>query len=99
MKFTQAFVLTLLSIISIYMTDVDARYVTRASRDHVRHIRRKLERTYGHGLVGLIHPVTGEFNHEAVIYNRGGRFEHERLGNTKDIGLEWLINAGNHLVG
>lgn len=77
----------------------DARYVTRASRDHVRHIRRKLERTYGHGLVGLLHPVTGEFNHAAVIEQRGGRWEHERIGNTKDVGLEWLINQGNHLVG
>ena len=78
---------------------MDARYVTRASRDQVRHIKRKLERTYGHGLVGLIHPVTREFNHGAVIEQRGGRWEHEKVGNTKDIGLEWLINQGNHMVG
>ena len=59
----------------------------------------KMERQYGHGLVGLIHPVTREFNHAAVIEHRGGRFEHEHVGNTKDIGLEWLLNAGAHLVG
>ena len=58
-----------------------------------------MERTYGHGLVGLIHPVTGEFNHAAVIEQRGGRYEHEYLGNTKDWGIEWLVNQGNHLVG
>jgi hypothetical protein len=58
-----------------------------------------MERIYGHGLTGLIHPVTREFNHAAVIEQRGGRFEHEVVGNTKDVGLEWLINQGNHLLG
>ncbi len=65
----------------------------------MRHIRRKMERIYGHGLVGLIHPVTMEFNHAAVIEQRGGRFEHEYVGNTKHMGLEWAINKGRQLVG
>ena len=30
-----------------------------------------MEYYYGHGLVGLIHPVTKEFNHEAVIARNG----------------------------
>ena len=72
--------------------------MTRASRDLVRHLRRKMERTYGHGLVGLIHPVTKEFNHKAVIENRGGRFEHETIGNTKDIGIHSLLGAVHGLV-
>lgn len=99
MKFIQAFIIACLAVISVSDVAVDARYVTRASRDRVRHIRRKMERIYGHGLTGLIHPVTREFNHAAVIEQRGGRFEHEVVGNTKDMGIEWLINQGNHLLG
>jgi len=61
--------------------------VTRASRDLVRHIRHKLERQYGAGLTGLIHPISKEFNHEAVIYQRGGRHADEVISDTKSIGL------------
>jgi len=58
-----------------------------------------MERTYGHGLVGLIHPVTQEFNHAAVIEQRGGRWEHETLGNTKDFGVHHALNFVNGMVG
>lgn len=37
-----------------------------------------MERNFGPGLVDLIHPVTHEFNHKAVIELRGGRHEHEQ---------------------
>jgi hypothetical protein len=50
------------------------------------------------GLTGLIHPVTKEFNHEAVIRQRGGRREDEVLGNTKDIGLHHVLDAARSLV-
>jgi hypothetical protein len=50
-----------------------------------------MDRNYGLGLTGLIHPVTKEFNHEAVIENRGGRPEDQVLGNTKEIGLHHVI--------
>ena len=80
------------------MNGVEGRYVTRASRNLVRHIRRRLERTYGLGLTGLIHPVTKEFNHEAVIRQRGGRREDEVLGNTKDLGLHHALDAVQRLV-
>jgi flavin-dependent dehydrogenase len=73
--------------------DVEARYVTRASRNLVRHTRRKLERQYGQGLVGLIHPVTKEFNHAAVINQRGGRFKSEHVSDTKSIGLNHMFGA------
>jgi hypothetical protein len=72
-------------------TDVEARYVTRASRNLVRHIRHKMERQYGQGLVGLIHPVTKEFNHAAVINQRGGRFKSEHISDTKSIGLDYAF--------
>lgn len=85
-----------MALISICVNEVDSRYVTRASRDQVRHITRKMERTYGHGLVGLIHPVTGEFNHAAVIEQRGGRFEHEVIGNTEDFGINYAVLQGAH---
>ena len=54
-------------ILTILLVQTDARFVTRASRDHVRHTIRKMEHVYGQGLVGLIDPVTKEFNHAAVI--------------------------------
>lgn len=57
----------LIQVMVVTLATVDARYVTRASRDLVRHLRHKMERTYGLGLTGLIHPVTKEFNHESVI--------------------------------
>ena len=57
-----------------------------------------MERIYGHGLVGLIHPVTGEFNHAAVIEQRGGRFEHEVIGKTTDFGIEHMILQGADLA-
>jgi len=50
-----------------------------------------MDRTYGLGLTGLIHPVTKEFNHAAVIANRGGRPEEHILGDTKSLGLHWLF--------
>ena len=71
---------------------MEARYVTRASRNLVRHIRRKLERQYGAGLVGLIHPVTKEFNHEAVIYQRGGRHADEVVSDTRTVGLHHVMH-------
>jgi hypothetical protein len=82
----------LLATIMYSCVDVEARYVTRASRNLIRHTRRKLERQYGQGLVGLIHPVTKEFNHAAAINQRGGRFKSEHVSDTKSIGL-------NHLFG
>ena len=51
----------------------------------MRHVRRSLEATYGLGLTGLVHPVTKEFNHKAVIHQRGGRFKSEVMGNTQFI--------------
>jgi hypothetical protein len=57
----------------------------------VRHIRRKLERQYGAGLTGLIHPVTKEFNHEAVIYQRGGRHPDEVISDTRSVGLHHVM--------
>lgn len=75
------------------MEPVEARYVTRASRNLVRHIRHKLERQYGAGLVGLIHPVTKEFNHEAVIQQRGGRHAHEVISDTRSVGLHHVMSA------
>ena len=45
----------------------ESRYVTKASRNLVRHHRRKMEKVYGLGLVDLIDPITNEFNHEEVI--------------------------------
>ena len=81
------------------MSEVEGRYVTRASRNLVRHVRRRLERTYGLGLVGLIHPVTKEFNHTAVIEYRGGRRADEIMGDTKSIGLHHALSAVGALVG
>ena len=72
--------------------------MTQASRNLVRHIRRRMERTYGLGLTGLIHPVTKEFNHEAVIRQRGGRRESEVIGNTKSMGLHHALGAVQRLV-
>lgn len=67
--------------------------MTRASRDLVRHIRHKLERQYGAGLTGLIHPISKEFNHEAVIYQRGGRHADEVISDTKSIGLHSVMST------
>ena len=76
----------------------DGRFVTRASRDNVRHVKRKWERNFGQGLTGLIHPVTKEFNHHAYIKLRGGRHKEEHIGNTKDIGLHHLLGAIHEMV-
>lgn len=65
----------------------EARYVTKASRNLVRHTRRKMEKIYGPGLVNLIDPITNEFNHEEVIRQRGGRKPYELIGNTRDMGI------------
>lgn len=64
----------------------------------MRHIRRKLERQYGAGLVGLIHPVTKEFNHEAVIYQRGGRHADEVVSDTRAVGLHKLMGSLHPMV-
>ena len=69
----------------------EARFVTRASRDLVRHVRHKMDRQFGLGLTGLIHPVTKEWNHEAVIASMGGRPEDQYLGNTKDAGIHYVL--------
>ena len=57
----------LLSIFLAIILTTEARFVSLASRNLMRHNRRKLEKVYGLGLVGLIDPLTGEFNHEEVI--------------------------------
>jgi hypothetical protein len=57
-----------------------------------------MDRSYGLGLTGLIHPVTKEFNHEAVIANRGGRPEGLVLGDTKSIGLHWALGKVHGLT-
>ena len=57
-----------------------------------------MQRNYGLGLTNLIHPVTKEFNHEAVIERRGGRHPHEVLGNTKDIGMHTVLGKVHGLV-
>ena len=38
----------------------------------MRHLTQKYEAMFGKGLTGLIHPVTKEFNHKAMIELRGG---------------------------
>ena len=83
----------LMATIMFSCADVEARYVTRASRDLVRHTRRKLEKQYGQGLVQLIHPVTKEFNHAAVINQRGGRYKSEHVSDTKSMGINHLFSA------
>ena len=88
----------ILFLSTILVSLTDARYVTRASRDLVRHIKHKMERTYGLGLTGLIHPVTKEFNHAAVIEQRGGRKDYEKLGNTNDIGLHTVMGSVHNLL-
>ena len=79
--------------------EVEGRYVTRASRDRLRHIRRVLESRYGLGLVGLVHPVTKEFNHKAVIENRGGRHPREKIGYIHDFHIHTILGALNNMVG
>ena len=49
---------------------------------------------YGIGLVDLIHPITGEFNHEAVLRHRGGRPE-EHISDTKSIGLHHALGKAH----
>jgi hypothetical protein len=57
-----------------------------------------MDKTYGIGLTGLIHPVTKEFNHKAVIQDRGGRNKNEHLGSTTDIGLNQALDGMHNLV-
>lgn len=76
----------------------DARFVTQASRDRARHLRRVMQRNYGLGLTNLIHPVTKEFNHEAVIERRGGRHPNEQIGNTKDLGIHDALGTVHGLI-
>lgn len=76
-----------LAILATTIIPAEGRYVTKASRNLVRHIRRKMQKVYGPGLVNLIDPITNEFNHEEVIRQRGGRHPHEHIGNTRDIGI------------
>jgi len=56
-----------------------------------------MERNYGLGLTGLIHPVTKAFNHEAVIERRGGR-SGVVYGNTKDVGLHTALGKVHGLM-
>ena len=44
-------------------------------------------------MVQLIHPVTKEFNHAAVINQRGGRYRSEHISDTKSMGLNHLFAA------
>ena len=41
----------------------------------------------------MIHPVTKEFNHAAVINQRGGRYRSEHISDTKSVGLNHLFAA------
>lgn len=50
-----------------------------------------MDRQFGLGLTGLIHPLTGEWNHEAAIKSFGGRPEKYILGDTKSMGLHHVI--------
>ena len=43
--------------------------------------------------MGLIHPVTKEFNHEAVIVQRGGRHTNEALSDTRSVGIHHAFAA------
>jgi len=47
-----------LSIATVLMAVTDARFVSRASRDRVRHIRRRMEKEYGLGFVDLVDPIS-----------------------------------------
>ena len=57
------------------------------STNHVRKIKSKMETQFGIGMVDLFHPVTGEFNHEAVIDRRGGRRKEEVITTEKSLGI------------
>lgn len=57
-----------------------------------------MERDFGLGLIGLIDPVTKEFNHTAVLHLRGGRHENEVIGNTKDLGLHKVMGTMHGLL-
>lgn len=59
-------IIFLFALLAIFLT-TEGRFVSKASRNLMRHNRHKLEKVYGNGLVGLIDPITGEFNHEEVI--------------------------------
>ena len=89
--------LVLLAILATIIP-TEGRYVTKASRNLVRHNRRKLEKTYGPGLVNLIDPITNEFNHEEVIRQRGGRKPEELMGNTRDSGLLTAMSWAHGLL-
>jgi hypothetical protein len=52
-----------------------------------------MERTYGLGLTGLIHPVTGEFNHANVIKQRGGRYTDEEWGTVHSLGISYALGS------
>jgi len=93
MRAFQVLSLLLATIMYSSMGEVDARYVTRASRNLIRHTRHRLERQYGQGLVMLIHPVTKEFNHAAVINQRGGRFKSEHVSDTRSMGFNHMFAA------
>lgn len=90
--------LVLLVILATIIPIIEGRYVTKASRNLVRHHRRKMEKVYGPGLVNLIDPITNEFNHEEVIRQRGGRKPHELIGNTRDIGLVGALSYVHGLL-
>ena len=74
-----------------FLSLAEARFVTRASRDHLRHVKHVMDREFGLGLTGLIHPLTGEWNHAAVIKSFGGRPKKYILTDTKSIGLHHVM--------
>ena len=49
-------------------------------------------------MTDLIHPVTKEFNHAAVIANRGGRSEFEVIGDTKSVGIHQALDSAHRLL-
>ncbi len=56
----------------------------------MRHIKRNMKQRYGLHFTGLLHPVTNEFNHKAVIHQRVSRLDHEVICDTKSLCLNNL---------
>ena len=51
------------------------------------------------GLVGLVHPVSKEFNHKAVIEMRGGIHPREHIGYIHDFHIHTALGYIGNLVG
>ena len=58
-----------------------------------------MESRYGLGLVGLIHPVTKEFNHKAVLEMRGGIHPTEHIGYIRDFHIHTLYGFISNISG